>query len=388
MSGKVYAIVPARGGSKGIPRKNIQTVGGVPLVARSILAARGAKSVHRVVVSTDSDEIASVASHYGAEIVRRPENLSGDVSSSEAALLHALDTLGEDPELVVFIQCTSPFLRGQDIDGAIETLHTQHADSCFSAAVSHKFLWKRGAAGNAIGVNHDGKTRPMRQQRGEEFAESGAVYVMRTAGLRANGFRFFGKTVLYPIEEMRSLEIDTVDELVMARALAVVLDGRPEGGRSGGVPFSSVRAVVMDFDGVFTDDRVLVSQDGTESVMCSRSDGFGLEMLRKKGVRLAVISREKNAVVRARCEKLGIEVYCGVDDKLSLFRSWCVQNNLVPANIAYVGNDLMDIECLHEVGLGVAPADAHPLARQAAHLVLESRGGNGALRELASLLAG
>src|SRR5690242_1090781 len=107
-----YAVIPARGGSKGIPRKNVQPVGGVPLIARTVGAAIGASSIDRVFVTTDDSEIASVARAAGAEVVMRPDDLAGDTASSESAVLHALaaigDTGAEPPDVVVMLQCTSP----------------------------------------------------------------------------------------------------------------------------------------------------------------------------------------------------------------------------------------------------------------------------------------
>ncbi len=129
----VVAIIPARGGSKGIPRKNIVPVAGKPLVAWSIEAARRASTVQRVFVSTDNGEIAEIAKQWGAEIIGRPVELSGDTASSESALIHALDVLKNEqdymPDILAFLQCTSPLTLPEDIDGTIETLIAEQADS-------------------------------------------------------------------------------------------------------------------------------------------------------------------------------------------------------------------------------------------------------------------
>src|SRR5690242_12671648 len=144
---QVLAIIPARGGSKGIPGKNLRPLGGVPLVARAVAAARGARRVSRVVVSTDDPEIARVAREAGAETVVRPPALSGDRVPSEAALLHVLEHLqqgeGYAPELTVFMQCTSPFTTGEDVDGAIDALLAGSADTVLSVTPFHGFLWRR-----------------------------------------------------------------------------------------------------------------------------------------------------------------------------------------------------------------------------------------------------
>src|SRR3569832_2040564 len=158
---KAWGIIPARGGSKGIPAKNLQTIRGWALIARAVIAAKGATRVSRVFVSTDDTAIAAEAVKAGAEIIDRPAALSGDTASSEAALLHALDTLERSGPLsafFAFVQCTSPFLTSADIDGTIAALAS--GDSAFSAAPSHRFLWRD--AGAATGVNRDKARRPRR----------------------------------------------------------------------------------------------------------------------------------------------------------------------------------------------------------------------------------
>ena len=183
---KNIAIIPARGGSKGISGKNICEVNGKPLIAFSIEAALQAMFVDRVVVSTDDKAIADVSIQYGAEVIQRPADISGDLASSESALLHVLDVLDKKenyrPELLVFLQCTSPLTLPGDIDGTIEALLENGADTAFAAAPFHYYVWSQGVGGDMIGINHDKKNRLMRQQRQDQFIETGAVYVMRVPG--------------------------------------------------------------------------------------------------------------------------------------------------------------------------------------------------------------
>ena len=142
----------------------------------------------------------------------------------------------------------------------------------------------------------------------------------------------------------------------------------------------------MDFDGVLTDDRVTVSEGGEESVVCSRSDGMGIELLRKAGLPMTVISKEKNKVVAARCEKLKVPCSHGIEDKLPLMQRWLADNGIAPEDAIYVGNDINDLPCMAHVGCAVAPGDAHRSAIEAADIVLTRPGGQGAIRELADLL--
>ena len=381
-----WAIIPARGGSKGIPGKNLKKIQGRSLIARAIDAAIGAAQVERVFVSTDDAKIAATARHAGAEIIERPADLASDIAGSELALLHGLDTLersGERlPELLAFVQCTSPFVHSVDIDAAIAVLRDTKADTALTVTPGHGFLWKRDSAGTAVEVNHDKRGRLRRQDREPEFLETGAVYVMRIGGFRAARHRFFGKTAMHEVPAIRAMEIDTPDDLAIARLLAPLVEPtilssaipRPLGG------------IVFDFDGVMTDDSVVQGETGDESVVCSRADGLGIEMLRNRSIPMAVISRERNPVVAKRCEKLSIACLAARDDKLAALRSLSAQWHVALDSLVYVGNDLPDLACMGVVGLGVAVADAHPQVRAAADLVLARRGGRGAVRELCDLV--
>jgi N-acylneuraminate cytidylyltransferase len=135
-----------------------------------------------------------------------------------------------------------------------------------------------------------------------------------------------------------------------------------------------------------TDNRVLVFDDGREAVLCNRGDGMGLEMLKKAGVPLAVISKEINPVVGARCKKLKIPYLQGIEDKLAELTKIVRERGLELAQVAYVGNDVNDLECMHAAGVAIAPADSHPDALRAADLVTSAPGGFGAVREVCDLL--
>jgi len=220
---KTLALIPARGGSKGIPKKNIQPLAGKPLLAHSIQSARRTPSIDRIAVSTDDPEIAAVARAYAAEVVWRPPELSNDSATSESALLHALQYYRENqaytPDLLVFLQCTSPLTLPEDIEGTIQTLLTHNADSALSVAPFHYFLWGYGPNGEVVAINHDKYYRPRRQDRDPQFVETGAVYVMRVPGFLQARHRFFGKIALYHMPLERRLEIDHPIDLQIAEVI-------------------------------------------------------------------------------------------------------------------------------------------------------------------------
>lgn len=147
-----------------------------------------------------------------------------------------------------------------------------------------------------------------------------------------------------------------------------------------------VRAVIFDFDGVMTDNTVIVDQHGVESVVCSRGDGLGLGHLREAGVLVGVLSKEQNPVVAARCRKLQLPCRQGVDDKLPALQAWLAELGVGREEAAYVGNDVNDLACLEWVGVPVVVADAEPQVLAGAAIVTTRPGGRGAVRDVCEWL--
>lgn len=208
---KVVAIIPARGGSKGVPKKNIKLLQGKPLVAYSIEQALGTQSIHRVIVSTDCDEIAMVSREYGAEVIKRPVGISGDLSSSEDALIHCVSELKEDQYYashIVFLQCTSPIRKESDIENCLDLVLSTKFDSALSVVENHKFLWRTDEHGTATPVNYEPNNRKMRQEI-DEFQENGSIYVMKTDDLLDTKCRLNGKIGVHLMDEKTGYEIDT-----------------------------------------------------------------------------------------------------------------------------------------------------------------------------------
>ncbi|MER6751452.1 N-acylneuraminate cytidylyltransferase [Streptomyces fungicidicus] len=394
---RVLAVIPARGGSKGVPAKNLAPVGGVPLVARAVRECRAARYVTDVVVSTDDQAIAAAARQAGAEVVLRPAAIAGDTATSEAAVLHAMDTHealhGAPVDVVLLVQCTSPFLVREDVDGVAGAV-AEGADTAVTVAPFHGFLWRDAADGAGApaerasgghGVNHDKAFRPRRQDRPQDLLETGAAYAMDAAGFREHQHRFFGRTELVRTDPARVLEIDDPHDLARSRALAPLFDGE----RPGALPTAQdIDAVVLDFDGTQTDDRVLIDSDGREFVSVHRGDGLGIAALRRSGLRLLILSTEQNPVVAARARKLKLPVLHGIDRKDLALKQWCEEQGIAPERVLYVGNDVNDLPCFALVGWPVAVASAHDVVRGAARAVTTVPGGDGAIREIASWILG
>ncbi|MCS3783583.1 acylneuraminate cytidylyltransferase [Salinibacter ruber] len=379
-------IIPARGGSKGIPRKNARHLAGKPLVGRAIDTALESASIGRVLVSTDDPEIKEISKNYGAEVVGRPSEISGDEASSESALLHVLNYLreseGYSPDQFAFVQCTSPLLTASDVDGAVDTFFEENADVVLSVTDFHGFLWSENQDGSLSGINHDPNERQRRQEREKQLEETGGVYVMDREGFEEAEHRFFGKVAPYEVPQERSIEVDRPADLTIAEEL---LRNQEAWNRREKLPHP-IEALVLDFDGVFTDNKVHVRQDRTEMVTCHRGDGWGLSELQEAGLPIWVLSTEKNQVVQARCDKLDLPCMHGAEDKRALLTKWLSDRHIDPEHVVYLGNDINDRECLRLVGCGAVVADAHPDVLSSANLVLSTNGGQGAVRELTDLI--
>lgn len=213
----ILALIPARGGSKRILRKNLQILAGKPLVVHSIEHALSASTVDAVYVSTEDTEIAAVSKAAGAHVIERPLSLAGgDTATSESALLHALDAIrdsrGNDPDLVVFLQCTSPIRQRDDIDNAVHRLVEQGADSLFSACENDRLLWRR-VQGQWQSLNYDYRHRQREQDFPEEYRENGSIYVFKPWVLRELNNRLGGRIAMYKMDYWCSFQIDLPEHL-------------------------------------------------------------------------------------------------------------------------------------------------------------------------------
>ncbi|MGJ7539321.1 cytidylyltransferase domain-containing protein [Brevibacterium luteolum] len=374
---RTVAIIPARGGSKGIPLKNLQKVAGKTLLARAVESAKAASRIDTVVVSTDHDGIADEARRAGAEVVRRPADISGDQATSESALLYTLGQLDESYDITAFLQCTSPFIHPENLDHAIERVARDQADVVFSAVEDFSFLWTLDDKDNAVAVGHDAAFRPRRQDRAAHYNETGAFYIMRTSGLQKYKHRFFGRIEIEEVPAEHAREIDTMSDLSLARAVASQHEA---------INVLDVDALVTDFDGVHTDDACYVDENGEETVRVHRGDGMGVSRLVKAGFPFLILSKEQNPVVSRRAEKLRVDIAQGIDNKAEVLSEWITANGLDPARVAYVGNDINDLEAFSVVGWPIAVADAHPQVLAAARSILTRCGGQGAVREVCDLI--
>lgn len=398
---EVLAIIPARGGSKGIPRKNIRDFAGYPLIAYSIAAGLQSKSVTRTIVSTDDAEIAAVAREYGAETpFLRPAEFSQDNTTDLPVFKHALEWLKEHegyvPDIVIQLRPTSPIRPSDCVDGAIQILidHPE-ADSVRGVVESGQNPYKmwqvdgKGVMQPLLRVNgiREAYNAP-RQQLPPTYWQTGHIDAIRPRAILEKNSMSGDVIMALHIDARYTVDIDSpaewlkYEELVREGNLEMVTPG--PGKRS--FP-KKVTLLAMDFDGVLTDNRVWVSEKGEEMVAANRSDSLGLNILRKKlGIECLVISTETNPVVKARCDKMRVPFLQAVDDKETALRNVIGEKKLDPAQVIFVGNDTNDLPCFPVAGYAVCPADAQPEIITKADLVLKMDGGRGAVRELCNML--
>jgi len=400
---EVLALIPARGGSKGIPHKNIRLFAGYPLVAYSIAAGLQSKNVTRVVVSTDDPEIAEVARLNGAEVpFLRPVELARDETPDLPVFQHALRWLAEQqdyhPQIIVHLRPTTPIRPPDLVDRAVQILvaHPQ-ADSVRGLTPAHQNPFKMW-----LTTGNDDPIQPLvkvdgideaynapRQLLPRAFAHTGLIDAVRPETiLQKNSMS--GNIILPVLFDLDyDIDMDTLDD--WRRAEERMRLGAPEMVWPG-VPRrpkpEKVEMLVLDFDGVLTDNRVWVDEDGREMVAANRSDSLWLEKLREIGVKVFVLSKETNPVVAARCRKLNLPFIQGEKDKATALKKLLNESGVNPARVVYCGNDINDLPCFPLVGWAAAVADSVPEVLRAADCVLETPGGYGAVREVCELLLG
>ena len=400
----VLALIPARGGSKGIPRKNIKSFAGYPLVAWSIAAGLQANSISRVVVSTDDEDIAAVAREYGAEApFLRPAEIAQDRTPDLPVFEHALkwleDIEGYRPDYVVQLRPTSPIRPVDLIDNAIKILvKNSDADSVRGVVPAgqnpHK-MWSFNGYDKPMKplLEVEGIAEPYnapRQILPPIYWQTGHIDAIRISTITRK-HSLTGDTI-YPlvIDPRYTVDIDTpadwekYETLVYQGGLDMVM---PDKKRRRDMP-KEIKLVILDFDGVVTDNLVWTDQDGREMVAASRSDSMHIAELRRRGIEVMILSSEPNPVVVTRAKKMGVEAIhgVGIQDKGRVMREVLEQKKVKAENIVYVGNDINDLPCFEIAGWAVAVPDAFPEVQRAADFVLSKPGGRGAVRELCDLI--
>lgn len=385
---KYVVFIPVRGGSKSIPLKNIKPINGRPLVYWTIDAAAGCPQVDKVYVSTDSGEIREAVERYRrvvgdaasskVECIERDPRTATDTASTESAMLEFAGKY--EFENIILVQATSPLLDDRNISEGIRTYEDGAYDSLLSVVRQKRFLWEeRDGAYKAI--NYDPSVRPRRQEFDGYLVENGAFYITSRSALLESGCRLSGKIGVCEMDEASYFEIDEVSDWIIVEKL-LRKKSRTGAGRS-------IRLLAMDCDGVLTDGGMYYSEKGDELKKFNTKDGMGIALLRKAGIKTAIITGEDTQIVSDRAKKIKVDyLYQGVKDKLSVLEDIVQKEGISMEEVAYIGDDINDVACLEEAGMGITVRNATEAAKNAADLVMKSGGGEGAVREAIEYILG
>lgn len=379
----VAALILARGGSKGIPLKNIKMLAGVPLIGWVLRAAVDSNMFNSVWVSTDHDDIEKVAKAWGAKVHRRSPEVSKDSSTS-------LETIQEfvrlNPEVGVIcnIQATSPCLHPFHLKEALEMITLQGFDSVFSVVRRHQFRWqevKKRSGEVTKPLNLDPTNRPRRQDWGGELCENGSFYFTTTDLIIKEGLLQGGNVSYYEMLPEYSVDIDVDIDWPVAeqRVLRYGYFGRdtPE----------LVRLMFCNVSGCLTEGRIFLSVSGEEMVSINTRDTAGIRMLQKDEVEVVLLTSSTDPVAQSLTDMLAKRTGCQViqvgEEPLDDLKPEVEKRKLQWKDVAYMGNDKPDINCLNLAGLSAVPGDAPVVAINAAKYTCHSVGGKGAMREFA-----
>lgn len=380
------AFIPVRGGSKSIPFKNIKPICGKPLVYWTVKAACECIHIDKVYVATDSEKIKDAINafksenmnlFYKAEVIGRSEESASDTASTEFAMLEFAREYEFDN--IVLVQATSPMLKADDLNGGFELFYGENVDSVLSCVRQYRFLWQQDGKGNVIPSNYDVYNRPRRQEFDGYLMENGAFYITSKERLLKYQNRISGRIKAYEMCEDTAFEIDEPSDWTIIESL-MRKNGFEEEKSS---KCKKIKMFLTDCDGCLTDGGMYYSENGDELKKFNTKDGMGFSLLRQQGIITGIITGEDTMLVTRRAKKLKIdELYQGVKDKLFVVKQLAEKYEISLEEIAYVGDDINDIEVLENVGFPCTVNNADERIKGRVKYVSSHNGGDGAIREI------
>lgn len=377
---KVVVFIPVRGGSKSIPLKNIRNLGGQPMLCWSLQAAVNSPEVDEVVVATDHDEIEKVVQGLPSkkiQIYRRKQENAQDSSGTESVMLEYLQAHPRnEKDLFVLVQATNPFLTSADLSQGIQQVRSGSCDSLLSVVRSRRFFWN--LAGTP--VNYDYRKRPRRQDFDGWMMENGSFYINSVAGVLKDQNRLSGKVGFVEMSEESGFEIDEPADWIIVEGLLAKKTHRRD--------FSRLKLFLTDVDGVLTDAGMYYSEAGDELKKFNTLDGMGMQMLMKTGIQVGIVTGENTKLVARRAEKLKINIlHQGIKDKLTTVKGICSDLGIGLDQVAFIGDDINDLEILKSVGYAACPATAVSVIRAVPGILqMQKSGGEGVVREFIEMI--
>lgn len=385
MKYKNVVFIPVRGGSKSIPLKNIKKLLGRPLVYWVLDASVNCSYIDKVFVSTDNDTIKKTVEEYGCnkiEIIARSDYTAEDNSSTESAMLEFANNY--DFQNIILIQATSPLLQSRDLDKGLQKFSNYNYDSVLSGVMQKRFIWINKEKNIFIPQNYDPFNRPRRQKFKEYFVENGAFYITKKKSLLNSKCRISGNIGISTMSEDSYFEIDELSDWVIAESLLIK---RIKTENSFNDILKDIKMLITDSDGVLTDGGMYYSEKGDELKKFNARDGMAFQLLRESGIRTVIITGEDIDIVKRRAEKLKVdEVYMGIKNKVNIIKTISAKYNIKFGEMAYIGDDINDLEAIKNVGFGCCVADGVEDVKKVAKYVTKENGGQGAVREIAELI--
>ena len=385
------AFIPVRGGSKSIPLKNIKPICGKPLVYWTVKAACECKYIDKVYIATDSDKIKETVENFKtgnevdlfnkAVIIDRSAESASDIASTEFAMLEFANKYEFDN--IVLIQATSPLLVSDDLNRGFEVFGSEDTDSVLSVVRQKRFHWQNNDNGFAYPTNYDVFHRPRRQDFNGYLVENGAFYISSKTDLLKSKNRVSGNIKTVEMNEDTFFEIDEQSDWVIIEALM------KKNGMEEKIPVPEIKMFLTDCDGCLTDAGMYYSERGDELKKFNTRDGMAFKLLREKGIITGIVTSESVDLNRRRAEKLKLDILeSGCSDKAAIVRRLSEERNIPLENIAYIGDDINDLEVIKMVGFGCCPNDAIHEVKIISDYIAKAKGGEGVIREITSMVIG
>lgn len=385
----VIAFIPVRGGSKSLPLKNIKPIAGKPLVCWALQAAINCKEIDEVYVATDSDIIKKIINSFiesdKLKVIGRSKESATDTASTEIALLEFAKK-HKDVKEIILIQATSPLLDSKNLSEGYKKYKKNKFSSLLSVVRQKRFLWNENKFG-AEAINYDINNRPRRQDWEGFLVENGAFYISSTENILQSKNRISGKIGTYEMPEETYFEIDEPADWLIAEEFLKRKYPHTYGKRK---EAKEIKMLMMDVDGVLTDAGMYYTENGDEIKKFSTYDGKAIELLKERGIKIAILTSEDTKIVERRAKKLKIDhLYQNVKDKLEVARKICEKENICLNEVAYIGDDINDISLLKNVGMAACPNNAVNAVKSINGIIrLSVKGGSGAVRSFLKYIIG
>ena len=381
----VTAFIPVRGGSKSIPLKNIKPFCGKPLVCWNIEALENTSEVDEIIVATDSDEIENTVRSFNCKktkIYRRSAENACDTASTESVMLEYINAAQlPDDNVFMLVQATSPLTTSADFQGGLKLYFDGGFDSILTCVRNYRFFWNE----DGTSKNYDYKNRPRRQNFNGMLMENGAFYINTVKNIKTSGNRLSGKIGIYEMPEYTAAEIDEPDDWIILENLMrrhILSKNKPSK--------PEIKLFLSDVDGTLTDGGMYYSENGDELKKFNTRDGMGFQMLRERGIKTGIITSENMSLNKRRFEKLKVDFLVQGKrngGKLEAAREICATLGISLSEVAFIGDDVNDIELLSKVGLAACPADACDEVKNVPGIrVMTRKGGEGCVRDVVKLI--